>query len=111
MLVMQSPLAWAARLVIVLPVVWMLLRRHFGIPMHALLQAATVPFAVAALAGLLLRAGLPRIMEWSLPPLGTLAVGGTAGALMVALFSALLFAAQRFTAERREVANAGVRPS
>jgi teichuronic acid exporter len=101
---MQTPLAWAARLLIVLPVVAWMLKNQFSIPLRALLRAVALPVLAAAVMAAALHASLPWLQAWPLPPLGVLLVGGSAGLLLYALLSALLKRTLRATAGRRRPA-------
>lgn len=123
MLLMQGPLAWAARLVIVMPVVWLLLQRQFGISLRALALAVSAPFAAAALMGAALLAGLPWLaglplwlalspsLSPSLSPFLTLLLGSLAGVLLYALFTALLRGTLHVAASWRMPAGPGARSS
>jgi O-antigen/teichoic acid export membrane protein len=95
MLVLQGPVAWAARLFIVMPMVWWLLHSQFGISLRALLRAVSAPFAAALLMGLAVQAGRPWLDRLALAPLGELLLGSVAGLLLYALFVALLLGARQ----------------
>ncbi len=90
LLVLQGPLAWAARLVLVLPVFLLLLQRQFGISLVAVARVVSAPFATAALMGVVLYLGLPWLTELGLSPWLTLLLGGGAGVLIYALFAAIV---------------------
>lgn len=106
MLLIQGPLAWAARLLVAVPVLWLLLQRQFGISLRALVLAAGAPFAAATSMGALVHAGLPWLDGLPWAPLSTMLVGGIAGVLLYALFSALLQGTLHLAASRRQLANA-----
>lgn len=101
--VLQSPLAWVARLVIVLPLVLGLLHARFGIRLPTLLRAVRAPFVAALAMGALLYAALSTIGPPSPAPLATLMAGSLAGALTYALVAAGLLGTQRVTAAWRHV--------
>lgn len=116
MALMQSPLAWVARLLIVLPVVAWLLHRQVGIDLRALLRAVAVPFVAAgvmaaavaaAVAASAAHAGWPWLAALAASPLPLLLVAGSAGLLLYVGFAALLLRALRATAAwRRPAASA-----
>jgi O-antigen/teichoic acid export membrane protein len=99
--VLQSPLAWVARLVVVLPLVLGLLHTRFGIGLPALLRAVRAPFVAALSMGALLHAALSTYAPLSPAPLATLLAGSLAGALIYALVAAALLGAQRVSAAWR----------
>jgi hypothetical protein len=103
-LVLQGPLAWAARLLIVVPVLWLLLQRRFGISLRALLRGVSAPFAAALGMGALLQAGLPWLAASPLAPLSTLVLGSVAGALGYAVAYALFSALPALRTPARELA-------
>jgi hypothetical protein len=105
MLVLQGPVAWAARLFIVMPVVWWLLHSQFGISLRALLRAVSAPFAAALLMGLAVQAGRPWLDRLALAPLGELLLGSAAGLVSYVLFVALLLGAHHARAAWRPAAN------
>lgn len=104
MLWIQGPLAWAARLLIVVPLLWLLLQRQFGISLRALVFAVGPAFVAAGAVGAVLHAGLPWLDGLPLSPLSTLVVGSSAGVLLYALFSALLRGMRHVAAGRRQLA-------
>jgi len=99
--VLQSPLAWVARLAIVLPLVLGLLHVRFGIRLPALLRAVCASFVAALAMGALLHGALLALGPSSPSPLATLMAGGLAGTLVYALVAAGLLGAQRVTAAWR----------
>lgn len=87
---MHSPLAWIARLAVVLPLVLWLVHRHAGIPPWALLKSVHQPFIAALAMGVLMAWVLPAIGLQKLPPVAILAAAGLAGGLIYATFASLL---------------------
>lgn len=95
---MQSPLAWAARLAIVLPLLFYMLHTRFGIGVGAHLLAVCEPAAAAAAMGALLHGLLlPALATTSPAPFATLVLGTLSGALVYGLVAVQLLGTQRIT--------------
>jgi PST family polysaccharide transporter len=101
--VLHSPLAWVARLVVVLPLVLGLLHVRFGIRLPTLLRAVRAPFFAALAMGALLYGALGTMAPPAPAPLATLLAGSLAGVLTYTLLAAALLGTQRVTAAWRHV--------
>jgi teichuronic acid exporter len=105
MAVLQNPLAWVARLLVVLPLVLWLLANRFGIGARQLLPALREPFGAALGMAMLLQAGLSLLGPLAAAPLPTLLAGALAGALVYAALAAVLLGAPRRLAAWQQFIN------
>jgi PST family polysaccharide transporter len=87
---LHDPLAWIARLAVVLPLVVWLMQRQAGVGPWQLLRSVRESLFAALVMGAALAWGLPSLGWQRLPPILALLGAGAAGALIYATLASLL---------------------
>ncbi len=108
---LRSPLAWVARLAIMLPLVLFILHARFGIELRALLRAVFIPIAAALAMGALLHGAMSMLTPAVHAPLLVLVAGTATGAFLYALVATGLLGTQRVSAAWRHVLHPAAGPS